>query len=60
MLKQALGVYSLAYKNRFDTISHVMQYPQKPLVETKYNKMLHYDEMLTGFNPIVAVACYGG
>lgn len=60
MLKQALGVYSLAYKNRFDTISHVMQYPQKPLVETKYNKMLHYDEMLTGFNPIVAVACYTG
>lgn len=60
MLKQALGVYALSYKNRFDTISHVMQYPQKPLVETKYNKMLHYDEMLTGFNPIVAVACYTG
>jgi DNA-directed RNA polymerase beta subunit len=60
MLKQALGVYALSYKNRFDTISHVMQYPQKPLVETKYNKMLHYDEMLTGFNPIVAVSCYTG
>jgi len=60
MMKQALGVYALSHRQRFDTITHVMHYPQKPLVETKYNKMLHYDEMLTGCNPIVAIACYGG
>jgi hypothetical protein len=60
MFKQALGVYSLAYKNRFDTIAHVMHYPQKPLVGTRYDKMLHYDEMLSGANPIVAVMTYGG
>lgn len=60
MLKQALGIYALSFNKRFDTISHVMQYPQKPLIETKYNKMLHYDEMLTGCNPIVAIACYTG
>ena len=60
MMKQALGVYALSYKNRFDTISHVMAYPQKALVDTKYNKMLHYDEMLTGINPIVAIMCYTG
>ena len=59
-MKQALGVYALSYKNRFDTISHVMAYPQKALVNTKYNKMLHYDEMLTGLNPIVAIMCYTG
>jgi DNA-directed RNA polymerase beta subunit len=60
MLKQALGVYSLAYKNRFDNLAHVMHYPQKPLIETRYNKMFKYDEMLTGANPIVAVMPYGG
>ena len=60
MMKQALGVYSLSFQKRFDTIAHVMNYPQKPLVETKYNKMLNYDEMLTGCNPIVAIACYTG
>jgi DNA-directed RNA polymerase beta subunit len=60
MMKQALGVYALSYKNRYDTISHVMAYPQKALVDTKYNKMLHYDEMLTGINPIVAIMCYTG
>ena len=60
MMKQALGIYALSFKNRFDTITHVMHYPQKPLIETKYNKILNYDEMLTGFNPIVAISCYTG
>jgi len=60
MVKQALGIYSLAFKDRFDTISHVMHYPQKPLVSTKFDKMLKYDEMLTGCNPIVAILTYGG
>ena len=60
MVKQALGVYSLAFRQRFDTITHVMHYPQKPLVTTKYDKMLKYDEMLTGCNPVVAIMTYGG
>jgi len=60
MVKQALGVYSLAFKERFDTISHIMHYPQKPLVSTRYDKMLKYDEMLTGCNPVVAILTYGG
>jgi DNA-directed RNA polymerase II subunit RPB2 len=60
MVKQALGVYSLAFKERFDTVVHVMHYPQKPLVSTKFDKMLKYDEMLTGCNPVVAILTYGG
>jgi DNA-directed RNA polymerase II subunit RPB2 len=60
MVKQALGVYSLAFKQRFDTVTHVMHYPQKPLVSTKFDKMLKFDEMLSGCNPIVAIATYGG
>lgn len=60
MVKQALGVYSLAFKQRFDTVTHVMHYPQKPMVPTMFDKMLKYDEMLTGCNPIVAIATYGG
>lgn len=60
MVKQALGVYSLAFQHRFETVTHVMHYPQKPMVSTKFDKMLKYDEMLTGCNPIVAIATYGG
>lgn len=60
MFKQALGVPLLTFNQRFDTVMHVMHYPQKPLVNTKYDRMFHYDEMLPGFNPVVAIACYGG
>jgi DNA-directed RNA polymerase II subunit RPB2 len=60
MVKQALGVYALSFQQRFDTVVHVMHYPQKPTVSTKFDKMLKYDEMLSGCNPIVAIATYGG
>jgi DNA-directed RNA polymerase II subunit RPB2 len=60
MVKQALGVYSLAFQHRFEAVTHVMHYPQKPMVSTKFDSMLKYDEMLTGCNPIVAIATYGG
>lgn len=60
MVKQALGVYALSFQERFDTVTHVMHYPQKPMVSTKFDKMLKFDEMLTGCNPIVAVVTYGG
>jgi DNA-directed RNA polymerase II subunit RPB2 len=60
MLKQALGVSVLSYQKRFDNVLHVMHNPQKPLVDTRYNEMFKYNEMLTGANPIVAVMPYGG
>lgn len=60
MMKQALGFPSYGINQRFDTVYHSLHYPQKPLVETKYNKMFHYDELLTGCNPIVAITVYGG
>jgi len=60
MVKQALGVYALSFQQRFDTVTHVMHYPQKPMSSTQFDEMLHYDEMLSGCNPIVAIATYGG
>jgi DNA-directed RNA polymerase II subunit RPB2 len=60
MVKQALGIYALSHAQRFDTVAHVMHYPQQPLVQTKFDKMFKYDEMLTGCNPVVAIATYGG
>lgn len=60
MVKQALGIYALSYTQRFDTVSHVLHYPQRPLVQTAFDEMLHYNEMLTGCNPVVAIATYGG
>ena len=60
MLKQALGIYSLSYKKRVDTITYVVDYLQKPLVTSPYSEMLKLEEMPYGINAIVAIACYTG
>jgi DNA-directed RNA polymerase II subunit RPB2 len=60
MGKQAIGVYTTSYKNRVDTLSHVLNYPQKPIVKTNMSDMLHLSEMPCGTNVIVAIATYTG
>lgn len=60
MIKQAIGIYSLAYQNRTDTTAYVLDYPQKPLISSPYGEMLEYDDMPYGINAIVAIACYTG
>jgi DNA-directed RNA polymerase beta subunit len=59
-MKQAMGVYSLNYNTRMDTSGHVLFYTQKPLVSTKHQQVTRLDEMPSGQNAIVAIACYSG
>lgn len=60
MRKQAVGVFALSHKLRTDTIVHVLDYPQKAIVNTKFAKIMKFDTMPAGINCVVAVACYGG
>jgi DNA-directed RNA polymerase II subunit RPB2 len=60
MMKQAMGMYSYCYADRFDTIAHILNYPQKRLVTTKISEICHMEEMPSGMNAIVAVLPYGG
>jgi DNA-directed RNA polymerase II subunit RPB2 len=60
MSKQAVGVFATNYRDRMDTLSNILYYPQKPLVATKAMQYLNYDELPSGQNAIVAIACYGG
>jgi DNA-directed RNA polymerase II subunit RPB2 len=58
--KQALGIYTSNFRHRYDTMAHVMNYPQKPLVRTKVSKYLNNDNLPCGINAIVAIATYTG
>ena len=60
MGKQAMGVYSTAFRSRMDTMAHILHYPQKPMVNTETSKYVHSDDLPSGQMPIVAIACYTG
>ena len=60
MGKQAIGTFLTSFLSRMDTVSNVLYYPQKPLVTTKPGKYIKSNELPTGQNAIVAIACYGG
>ena len=58
--KQAVGIYSSAFNTRFDTFGHILYYPQKAIVTTKYKKYIHNDKLPNGINCIVAISSYTG
>ena len=60
MGKQAMGMFNLAHLLRADTIVHVLDYPQKPLVSTKPSEIMGFNNMASGINCIVAIAAYTG
>ena len=60
MSKQAMGIYCSNYEERFDTLAHILMYPQKPIVNTIYSEPLKTKELPSGQNAIVAIATYTG
>lgn len=60
MAKQALGLYALNYRYRMDSHSYLLQYPQKPIVQTRALDLIGYNDRPSGQNAIVAIMSYTG
>jgi len=60
MGKQAMGIYALNYRDRFDALAHVLSYPQVPLVSPFMSKFYGSQTMPCGQNIVVAILTYSG
>ena len=60
MAKQAMGVYALNFRERFDAMSHVLCYPEIPMVSPFMSKFYGAQNLPAGQNIIVAIMTYTG
>lgn len=60
MAKQAMGVYALNFRERFDAMSHVLCYPEIPMVSPFMSKFYGAQNLPSGQNIIVAIMTYTG
>ncbi len=60
MAKQSLGLAASNYRARPDTRSHLLHYPQQPLVQTASMPYVSFNERPAGQNFVVAVMSYHG
>jgi len=60
MGKQALGIYTSNFNKRIDTMGNILNYAQKPIVNTKLSKYTHSNSLPSGTNAIVAIMTHTG
>jgi DNA-directed RNA polymerase II subunit RPB2 len=60
MGKQAMGMYALNFRERFDALAHMLCYPEMPLVSPFMSKFYGSQKMPCGQNIIVAIMTYTG
>jgi len=60
MGKQAMGMYALNFRERFDAMAHLLCYPQIPLVTPFMSKFYGSEKMPCGQNIVVAIMTYTG
>ena len=58
--KQAMGVFATNYENRMDKTAYVLNYPARPLVDTRLMNMIDLNKIPSGCNVIVAIMTHTG
>jgi DNA-directed RNA polymerase beta subunit len=60
MGKQAMGMYALNFRDRYDALSHLLCYPQVPFVSPFMSRFYGAQAMPSGQNIVVAIMTYTG
>jgi DNA-directed RNA polymerase beta subunit len=60
MAKQAMGVYATNFDQRMDKTAYVLNYPSRPLVETRVMNFLHLNQIPSGTQIHVAIMTHTG
>ena len=58
--KQSLGMYATNYLLRLDTDISILQYPQRPLVQTFMHDIVNFNKHPSGQNVTIALMSYDG
>ena len=60
MSKQSMGVYVTNYDNRMDKTAYVLNYPMRPLVDTRIMNLIQINNIPSGSPVIVAIMTHSG
>ena len=60
MGKQAMGMYALNFRERYDALAHLLCYPQVPFVSPFMSRFYGAQAMPSGQNIVVAIMTYTG
>ena len=60
MGKQAIGIYALNYDQRMDKTAYILNYPSRPLVDTRLMNFIQLNRIPSGHQIHVAIMSYTG
>jgi DNA-directed RNA polymerase beta subunit len=58
--KQAMGIYTTNFDTRMDKTAYLLNYPTRPLVDTRIMNMIKLNDIPSGTNVIVAIMTHTG
>lgn len=58
--KQAIGIYTTNYHARMDKTAYILNYPMRPLTDTRIMNIIKLDEIPSGCNCIIAIMTHTG